>query len=132
MATAPVTPARRHNGPGRRAVHRLLVGALGGLGALAALLGAGLSLVGLCCAGLAAAGAGTAATGAAVPGPWAWLFLAVGTILIAAAFTVRHRRTPGRGCCPPITPDPTRASSTSSVAAPAGPASVGTRARRPR
>ncbi|EGG44387.1 hypothetical protein SGM_5202 [Streptomyces griseoaurantiacus M045] len=79
-----------------RAARRLLEVTLAGLGALAATLGAGLSLVGLCCGALAAAGAGTAATGAAVLGPWPWLLLTAGATLITAALFVRRRRTARR------------------------------------
>jgi hypothetical protein len=89
----------------RRILARLVAAGLAALGALSALLGAGLSLIGLCCGGpalVAAAAAGT--TAAAAPGgAAAWPFLAIGAALITAAWLL-HRCTARPGCCPPRTP----------------------------
>jgi hypothetical protein len=92
----------------RRVAGAALAAVLAGFGAIGALLGAGLSLVGLCCGGPALAAAGAAGGGAAAAGvpAAAWLLLAAGAALLAAAFLVyrrlaRPRAGPARGCCQP-------------------------------
>lgn len=77
----------------------LVVAVLGGLGALGALIGTGLSLIGVCCAGPALAAGGVAAAGtgaagtAAGAGTHAWPFLATGVLLLAAAALLARYQT---------------------------------------
>lgn len=86
---------RHGRGRVRRAAGYLLAAVLAGLGAVAAMAGTGLALIGACCAGpaLAAGGAAavTAGAGAAADGgPSSWVFLAGGAVLgVAAAATHR-------------------------------------------
>lgn len=103
-------PARRRSGLLRQVAGAALAAVLAGFGAIGALLGAGLSLVGLCCGGpaLAVGAAGAAGGGAAAAGApaAAWLLLAAGAALLTAAFLVyrrlaRPRAGAARGCCPP-------------------------------
>lgn len=110
---APVAPQAWHDtaasttgsGPGwprglaRRVLDGLVVAVLGGLGALGALVGTGLSLIGLCCAGPALAAGGVAAVGtgaagaAGGTGTHAWPFLATGVVLLAAAALLARYQT---------------------------------------
>lgn len=89
----------RPRGLARRVLDGLVVAVLGGLGALGALVGTGLSLIGLCCAGPALAAGGVAAVGtgaagaAGGAGTHAWPFLATGVVLLAAAALLARYQT---------------------------------------